>query len=319
MRADAIFRIASMTKPITSVAAMMLREEGLLQLDDPASQYLPELEGREVLVSIDHSDSSIVTRPATRPITIRDLLRHTSGFGYSFSSHELLELESVTDLPTREWPTLHDPGARWTYGMSTRFLGWIVEKVSGQALPDFFESRILGPLGMDDTSFDLAPDDYARLVASSRRVGGVLQPQPQPRPGQYEPSIRGDGGLLSTGDDYGRFMQMIIGRGERGAVRLISEATVAEMVRDQLEGKVVEEQPGADSARSLAFPLGAGQDGFGLGFQVTRERTEEAVRREALVGPDSRTPSSGLTSRTMWGWSPCSSFFLFTTKKPSSC
>jgi hypothetical protein len=114
-------------------------------------------------------------------------------------------------------------------------------------------------------------------------------------------------------------MQMIIGRGERGAVRLISEATVAEMVRDQLEGKVVEEQPGADSARSLAFPLGAGQDGFGLGFQVTRERTEEAVRREALVGPDSRTPSSGLTSRTMWGWSPCSSFFLFTTKKPSSC
>ena len=131
MRPDAIFRIASMTKPITSVGILMLFEEGLLDLDDPASDYLPELTDRKVLVSVNAANSSLVTRPASRPITIRDLLRHTSGFGYSFASHELIEVEAYTDIPPRAQPILHDPGARWTYGMSTAFLGWIIEEISG--------------------------------------------------------------------------------------------------------------------------------------------------------------------------------------------
>jgi len=267
MTDDAIFRIASMTKPITSVGIMMLREDGLLDLDDAASEYLPELADREVLVEINSADSSVTTRPATRPITIRDLLRHTAGIGYSFSSHELLELARSTDIPAREQPLLHDPGTRWTYGMSTAFLGWVIEEVTGETLPEFFESRILRPLGMVDTGPDLAQESHHRLVAMYRRVDGVLQGEP--RPDQYRPEFRGDGGLLSTADDYVRFMQMILGSGERDGVRLLTQESVSEMVQNQLEGVVVVEQPGAIPSTSRAFPLGAGQDGFGLGFQIS--------------------------------------------------
>ncbi|MEE2897540.1 MAG: serine hydrolase domain-containing protein [Gemmatimonadota bacterium] len=265
MRTDAIFRIASMTKPITSVGIMMLKEEGLLDLDDPASDYLPLLAGREVLVSVDSATSTVRTRPASRPISIRDLLRHTSGIGYGFSSHEASQLSSA-GIVAREQPILHDPGARWTYGMGTAFLGWIIEGVSGQALPDFFESRILGPLGMDDTAFKLAEPNRSRLVASYRRVNGVLEGRPNAE--VYRPTVRGDGGLLSTADDYARFLQLILRRGELGGIRLISEQSVAEMVRDQLEGITVVEQPSVAPNTAMAFPLGAGQDGFGLGFQV---------------------------------------------------
>lgn len=199
MRLDAIFRIASMTKPITSVGIMMLREQGLLALDDPASDYLPELAGREVLVSVDTAASTVLTRPASSPITIRDLLRHTSGIAYGFSSHEAREVSRHT-------------------------------------------------------------------VASASRVGGILEAQPNGD--VYSPTIRGDGGLLSTADDYSRFLQLMLGRGERNGVRLLNEQSVAEMVRDQLEGIVVVEQPSASPNTAMAFPLGAGRDGFGLGFQV---------------------------------------------------
>ena len=151
MRSDAIFRIASMTKPITSVGIMMMREEGLLALDDPASDYLPELEDREVMVSVDTATSSVVTRPASRPITIRDLLRHTSGIAYGFSSHEAQALSRYAGIAPRAQPILHDPGSRWTYGMGTAFLGWIIEEISGQSLSEYLGSRVLSPLGMNDT------------------------------------------------------------------------------------------------------------------------------------------------------------------------
>ncbi len=218
MQVDAIFRIASMTKPITSLAVMILVEEGLLALDAPASDYLPELAGREVLVSVDAENASVVTRPASRPITIRDLLRHTSGVGYSFCSHELLEVARSTSIPARERPLLHDPGAKWTYGSSTAFLGWIIEAVTGQSLPEFLDERITHPLGMNDTSFDLAAEDRHRLVAAYSRGDTGLVGQPNPDP--YEPEIRGDGGLLSMAGDGGRFIQPILGRGSLGGVRL---------------------------------------------------------------------------------------------------
>ena len=266
MRSDAIFRIASMTKPITSVGIMMMREEGLLALDDPASDYLPELEDREVLVSVDTATSSVVTRPASRPITIRDLLRHTSGIAYGFSSHEAQALSRYAGIAPRAQPILHDPGSRWTYGMGTAFLGWIIEEISGQSLSEYLGSRVLAPLGMNDTGFDLAEGDHARLVATYRRVDGVLEGRPNGA--VYTPTIRGDGGLLSTADDYSRFLQLMLGRGERSGVRLLNEESVAETVRDQLEGIVVVEQPSASPNTAMAFPLGAGRDGFGLGFQV---------------------------------------------------
>ena len=267
MQPDAIFRIASMTKPITSLGIMMLVEEGMVSLDAPASDYLPELKDREVLVSVDAGNSSVTTRPTSRPITIRDLLRHTSGFGYSFSSPALLEVSRGTSIPARAHPILHDPGTTWTYGMSTAFLGWIIEEVSGQSLPEFLASRITDPLGMEDTSFDLAPENRGRLVATYRRgEDGLVGEPPQE---EYQPQVRGDGGLLSTAGDYARFVQLILGKGTRGEVRIVQESSVAEMARDQLEGITVVEQPGALPNLSEAFPLGAGKDGFGLGFQVS--------------------------------------------------
>ena len=267
MRPDAIFRIASMTKPITSLGIMILLEEGVLSLDAAAADYLSELEDREVLVSVDAADSSVTTRPASRPVTIRDLLRHTSGFGYAFSSPALLEVSRGTSIPARAHPILHDPGTRWTYGMSTAFLGWIIEEVSGQSLPEFLASRVTGPLGMEDTSFDLAPENHDRLVAIYRRGDAGLVGEP--RPDEFRPEIRGDSGLLSTAGDYARFVQVILGKGARGEARVVEESSIAEMARDQLEGITVVEQPAALPNTSKAFPLGAGKDGFGLGFQIS--------------------------------------------------
>ena len=267
MQTDAMFQIWSMTKPITSVGIMQLVEKGALELDVPASDYLPELKDREVLVGIDTVASTFATRAASRPITIRDLLRHTSGFGYAFASAELGELGRISGLSPREQPILHDPGERWTYGMGTAFLGWIIEAVSGEPLPGFLASQVLAPLGMDDTSFELAPADTGRLVATYRRVGDELRGEPRPEP--YLPTVRGDGGLLSTADDYAHFVQMILAGGAWRETRVLSEESVAEMTRDQLDGLVVEKQPGAIPAWSNDFPLGAGQDGFGLGFQIS--------------------------------------------------
>ena len=269
MRPDAVFDIASMTKPLTSLGVMMLVEEGRIGLDDPASDYLPELAGRGVLVRVDSSAGTLVTRPAAREATIRDLLRHTSGIGYAFSNHALLDVATHTDVPARMAPLVHDPGARWTYGMGTAHLGWIIERVTGLPLETFFQRRIFGPLGMADTSFSLSAADAPRLAATARRTDGRLVSLP--RPGRIDGEAFGDGDLLSTAADVGAFMQLVLGRGERAGVRLLSEASVAEMTRDQLGGLglTVAEQPGTDPARSASFPLGAGRDGFGLGFQVS--------------------------------------------------
>jgi methyl acetate hydrolase len=165
-----------------------------------------------------------------------------------------------------EQPLLHDPGARWTYGSSTYFLGRIIEQVTGEALDRFLDSRIFGPLGMAETSYELPPEKADRLVALYRRIDGQLAGEAPPE--SYRPNLRGDGGLLSTSQDYARFVQLILRQGEVAGVRLLSVAGVAEMSRDQLEGLTVTTQPGAIPATSNAFPLGAGRDGFGLGFQV---------------------------------------------------
>ena len=292
MRSDAVFPIYSMTKPITSLAVMMLKDEGRLSLDDPASRYLPALADREVLVRVDRARGAVITRPPARPITIRDLLRHTSGFGYPFSSPRLVEVERYTDIRGSRFPLLHDPGERWTYGMGTLFLGRIIERISGSSLDGFLSSRIFSPLGMLDTSFDLAADKRSRLVASYRRRSGpLLVGQPPPEP--WQPTIRGDGGLLSTGEDYARFLQLILGRGERAGVRLLSRESFDEMVRDQLDGMTIAKQPGADADKSRPFPLGAGRDGFGLGFQVS-------VGRRPGERPPGSLSWAGLKNTHFW-------------------
>ena len=288
---DAIFRIHSMTKPLTSLAVMMLVERGEVELDAPVSRYLEEFAGREVLVDVDTAADVATTRPPTRDMTVRDLLRHTSGLGYAFSSHELLELAQNGGVDRRTQPILHDPGEQWTYGMGTAVVGWIVEEVTGGSLADFFGAEVFGPLGMVDTSFDLPPAKMGRLVDDVRRVDGALSSRP--RPDSVVGGGQGDGGLLSTAQDYARFMQLVLGGGARGATRLVSAETLAEMARDQLEGFTVSEQPGAMPSLAHPFPIGAGEDGFGLGFQVS---TADA--------PDRRAPGSlswsGLANTHFW-------------------
>lgn len=291
MKKDALFFIASMTKPITSLGIMMLVEDGELALDDPVAKYLSDFDSRRVLVSVNTADSTASTRPAARPATIRDLLRHTSGLGYTFSSPKLLKWTQISGRTALKQPLLHDPGEKWTYGSSTYFLGQIIEKVSGESLPKFLSTHIFNPIGMTDTSFDLAESDYNRMVALYQSSDSVLQGRPPARP--YQPTIRGDYGLLSTADDYGRFLRLVLGGGKTDGVRLVTRETMAKMTRDHLLDITVTEQLTANPIISKSFPIGAGQDGFGLGFQISKD-----------VNSTSRAPGSlswaGLYNTHFW-------------------
>ncbi|MDA1315240.1 MAG: serine hydrolase [Acidobacteria bacterium] len=276
MQPDTIFRIASMTKPITSVAVMMLFEEGKLLLTDPVSKYLPEFTDMRVL----KEGSSEEIEPAKRPITIKHLLTHTSGLTYQWDprlgnkykaagvSHGLIEDEKtiakgVKALATL--PLLHHPGDKFTYSLSIDVLGRLVEVWSGMTLDEFFQERIFDPLGMEDTSFFVPEEKVGRLAAVYARDedGPIRRTGPGPQPGEhgmahsvtypYEGSksyFSGGGGLLSTIRDYYRFAQMILNGGELEGERLLSRKTVELMTSDQV-GDLQER-------------------GFGLGFSVER-------------------------------------------------
>lgn len=269
MRPDHIFRIASMTKPVTSLAAMMLVESGKLGLDDPVAKYLPEFAKRQVIATFDEASGTYTTRPPVRPMTVRHLLTHTSGLGYPFASPVLAKLANGTLEPPAGYPLLHDPGARFSYSESTRVLGRVVEKVSGQPLDDFLRARIFEPLAMKDTSFSTPAGEAARVVTIHRRVDGTLQEQPN-APGAVTSPVQGDGGLNSTAADYAKFMQLFLNRGvTQGGQRLVKATTIAQMMRNPTGRVLVERQPAALPAVTEPFPLGAGVDRFGLGFQIT--------------------------------------------------
>ena len=203
LTADAIFAIASMTKPITSLAVMMLYEEGKIRFDDPVTKYLPEYEGVRVLVLFNDADASFRARPPARPITIRHLLTHTSGIGYSFADARVARIDDGKKTQV-EIPLLHDPGDRFTYGPNTAVLGSIVEKVSGQPLDVFLKTRIFDPVGMKDTFYLVPPDKHDRVVTLHVRRGTGLAELPIPAMAQSP--VRGDGGLYSTAGDYGRHL-----------------------------------------------------------------------------------------------------------------
>ena len=275
-RADAIFRIASMTKPVTSVAVMMLVDAGQVKLDDPVSKYLPEYERSGVITNFDTTSGTYGTRPAARPTTIRHLLTHTSGIGYTWSSPVLARLQQATQKTELDLPRLHDPGEKWTYGASTRVLGQVVEKVSGVPVDAFLRERIFQPLGMVDTTYAVPIEKASRVVTVHRRTGSSLTEVPNANP--LESGVRGDGGLYGTAQDYGRFMQMLLNGGAYRGKRLLSEASVAAMGRNHIGDVVVQEQPAADAARSRPYPLGAGRDKFGLGFQIAAAPGEPGMR-----------------------------------------
>ena len=278
MANDSIFRIASMTKPVTSVAVMMLVQEGDIGLDDPVSDYLPAFEDEKVIENFNAADKSYTTRPAAQPITIRHLLTHTSGLGYAFSNHTLAALVgSDPGASVTRFPLLHDPGARWTYGESTRVLGTLVEEVSGQALEEFLSERIFVPLGMSDTFYNVPAQKVGRVVTVHRTAEeGLVE---TPNGADVTSPANGDGGLSSTAADYAKFIQLFLNNGRApNGMRLLSEATVELMGENHIGAVFVEQQPGAVPALSDAFPLGAGRDKFGLGFQITAAHNDPFAR-----------------------------------------
>lgn len=281
MEGDEIFRIFSMTKPITATAAMILVERGELELDAPVSDYLPAFAGLQVGVEVRDPETgeAVLERvDAERPMTVRDLMRHTSGLTYGLFSNSLvdqlvvesgiLELgttaEEAVDALSR-LPLKTQPGTTFEYSLASDVLGCVIQEVTGQSLGAFFDAEIFGPLGMVDTGFHVPLDDAARVATSyGRRDGRLVRvPDGELAPPHTPPGLHsGGGGLFSTADDYLRFCRMLLGDGAVGDVRVLSAESVAAMTSDQL---------GPIEAPWLL--LGGG--GFGYGMGVARGSTPE--------------------------------------------
>ena len=280
MTTDTVFRIASMTKPVTSAGIMMLYEQGKLGLDDPVGDYLPAYKGREVIATFNEHDATYTTRPAKSEITIRHLLTQTAGFGYDFTSPTVAALLTKTGKEPQDLPLLFDPGTKWTYSAATRVLGSVIEKMSGQSLEMWDQAKIFGPLGMKDTTYLPGPDAVKRLATIHQRDTSGLTEIPNPQ--EFMPTVRGDGGLVSTAPDYAAFMQLFLNEGRWHDQQLLKPDTVRQMTTNQIGTVVVERMPAVLPRRSAAFPFGAGIDKFGLGFQITM--TDGASTHERGVG-----------------------------------
>jgi methyl acetate hydrolase len=265
MRPDTIFRIASMTKPVTSLAAMMLIEEGQLALDDPVAKYLPEY-SRVRVMTASHADGTYELRQPRRPITIRDLLTHTSGIVYSFVDARLAKLDDGHKT-VWELPLVCDPGERFAYGPNSAVLGDIIAKIAHVPLDAFFRQRIFEPLRMDDTFFSVPAAKRDRVVTvHARTADGSLHESANPT--ALDAPVRGDGGLFSTAADYARFMQVFLNRGRAGNTRLVTDRTIRLMTSNQIGSLTVGEQSSSDLSVARPFPIGAGKDTFGFGFQI---------------------------------------------------
>jgi len=272
MAVDSMFRIASMTKAITSLALMQLVEQGKLTIDDPVDEYLPEMARLPVFESFDAHTGEYRLRPSTKPMTVRHVLTHTSGLGYPFTSATLRDFKPRSGESYPDGPLLFEPGERWHYGTSTDVVGRLVEKISGQKIEDYFREHIFTPLKMTDTSYNIPPEKAVRVVASQQRDGErmdgkiVLQ---SPQPALTVPMPIGGGGLTSTADDYGRFLRMLLNDGQLDGARVLKPDTVASMGRNAIGSVSV---PALKTAlpRSADFSFIAdGRDKWGLGFLIT--------------------------------------------------
>jgi len=273
LTSDALFRIASMTKPITSVAMMQLIEQGRIGLEDPAEKYLPELVGLKVIESFDAKTGDYTVRPASRPPTVKHFLTHTSGLGYPFTSAIIRDFKPrAGETYPFGGPLLFDPGERWHYSTSTDVVGRLVEVVSGQKLEEYFREHIFIPLKMNDTSYNVPEAKGPRLVAQQQRSGehmdGAVELQ-KTQPGLTIASPIGGGGLASTADDYGRFVRMILNGGALDGARVLKAETVALMSQNHIGAVSVRALKSALS-RSADFTfVDDGQDKWGLGFMIT--------------------------------------------------
>jgi CubicO group peptidase (beta-lactamase class C family) len=282
MKDDTIFRIYSMTKPITSVAFMMLFEEGRVALDEPVHKYIPEWKDLGVFDA--GTRPAFLTKPPSRPMQIVDLLRHTSGLTYAFQQRsnvdaayrelKIGEIEKAGTLQSMidelaKIPLEFSPGEAWNYSVSTDVIGYLVGKISGMPFEQFLQERIFDPLGMTDTGFFVPPEKAHRLAAcySADGKGGMtLQDDPTTSSFLSPPSlISGGGGLCSTAADYLTFARALLNRGELGGVRLIGPKTLALMTSNHLPGG----RDLTEMSRSLFSEATYAGIGFGLGFQVT--------------------------------------------------
>jgi len=265
---DSIFAIASMTKAITTVAALQLVEQGKVTLDEPVARHLPRLEKLDVLEGFDAAGKPIL-RPAKTPITLKHLLTHTSGLCYDTWDGNMFRYAQQPGQGTAG-PLMFEPGTRWQYGQGCDWAGRLVEKISGQTLEEYFQAGILGPLEMHDTSYILPASKFDRLVTGwTRDNGGPLKPNDrvQPKP---PASFNGGGGLYSTAADYTRFMQMILrkGQGPNQAV-ILQPKTVESMSVNQIggltAGKMRSYKPGSSSDVDV-HP--GDPEKWGLGFLI---------------------------------------------------
>ena len=272
MTPDAIFRIYSMTKPIVSVAALMLMEQGELLLSDPVARYLPEYDKQQVAGLV---DGAVQLQRARQPATVQDLLRHTAGLSYEFMGSAPVQRQyAQARIGSRErsnaalahelaaLPLMFEPGTHWEYSRATDVLGRVLEVLSGQTLGEFLRSRLFEPLGMTETGFFVPPEKHARIAEPFARDpdGGVQMRVIDVR--QPVALESGGGGLTSTAMDYARFLQFMLNRGELGGVRLLGSRMVDFMTADHL-GDIPVFGP---ASRALLSP----GHGFGLGVAVRR-------------------------------------------------
>ena len=275
LKEDSLFRIYSMTKPVVSLAAMMLHEEGKFQLNEPIAKYLPAFDGVKV-----YTDKGLVD--TTHKPTIRELMSHTAGLTYGiFGNTEVDKMyrerkilgnegpQTIEELVNvlGEVPLLHQPGTRWRYSVSVDVLGRLIEVVSGMPLDEFLDERLFTPLGMDDTFFEVPDDKEYRFGTNHRRNReGKLIVTDRPESSNYTSEVTlfsGGGGLVSTTMDYLRFCQMLLNGGELDGVRIVSPKTIETMTLNHL--------PKGEKSGYGERPGVAGTVGFGLGFGVTTE------------------------------------------------
>ena len=290
LKDDTIFRIYSMTKPITSVAFMMLVEEGRVALDEPVHKYIPEWKNLGVFQA--GTAPAFLTRPPARPMLIVDLLRHTSGLTYGFQQRSNVDaayremkigeveksgtLQSMID-DLAKMPLEFSPGEAWNYSVSTDVIGYLIGKISGKPFETFLKERIFDPLGMNDTDFFVPADKahrFAACYAADGKGGMTLQDDPAKSSFLSPPSfISGGGGLCSTAADYLTFCRALLNGGELGGVRLIGPKTLALMTSNHLPGG--RDLP--EMSRSMFSEATYNGIGFGLGFSVTMNPAQTLI------------------------------------------
>jgi CubicO group peptidase (beta-lactamase class C family) len=315
---DTIFRIYSMSKPITSVAFMMLVEEGKVALDEPVAKYIPEwrnlgvyVGGMPTIGTQPGGPPRFITKPTARPMQVVDLLRHTSGLTYGFqnrtnvdAAYRTLKIGNVDVSGTLQTmvegvatvPLEFSPGEAWNYSISTDVLGYLIGKISGKPFEQFLKERVFDPLGMADTAFYVPEEKAHRFAAcysADGKGGKTLQDDPTKSPYLKPPSfVSGGGGLVSTTADYLKFCRMLLGRGALGNARLLSPKTLALMTANHLPGN----KTLPELSRSLFSEATYDGVGFGLGFAVTMD--------------PARTLIPGSAGEFWWGGAATTSFWI---------